>query len=172
MSIAFLTAQRSKDPNTQVGACIVSPDKKIVGVGYNGMPTGCSDDILPWEKEGETEYDTKYAYVCHAEMNAVLNKNSADVKGCAIYVTLFPCNECTKIVIQAGVSKVIYFSKKGSESVSHKASVRMLELAGISFRQFIPKQDKFVIDFNVYPDVTYSTAEKKETGTTPGISGS
>lgn len=155
MSIAFLTAQRSKDPSTQVGACIVNTENKIVGVGYNGMPTGCSDDVLPWNRDGESQYDTKYAYVCHAEMNAVLNKNSADVKDCMIYVTLFPCNECTKIIIQAGIKRIIYFSKKKSDSCSHKASVRMLELAGISFRQFIPKDDKLVIDFDVFSDVKY-----------------
>ena len=165
MSVAFLTAQRSKDPKTQVGACIVNTDKRIVGVGYNGMPTGCSDDDLPWAREGTTEYDTKYLYVCHAEMNAVLNKNSADVRGCTIYVTLFPCNECTKIIIQAGVSKLVYFSKKNSETPAHKAAVRMMELAGISFRQFIPKKDKLVIDFNVYPDVNFEVNDSHSEST-------
>ena len=92
MGVAFLSAQRSKDPNTQVGACIVSPDKKIVGIGYNGFPRGCSDDELPWEREGEW-VETKYPYVCHAEVNAILNKNAASVEGCALYVALFPCNE-------------------------------------------------------------------------------
>ena len=163
MGVAFLTAQRSKDPSTQVGACIVNNEKKIVGVGYNGMPTGCSDDTLPWCRVGETQYETKYSYVCHAEMNAVLNKNSADVKDCTIYVTLFPCNECTKIVIQAGIKKVVYFSNKKRDSCSHKAAVRMLELAGISFRQFIPKEDKLVIDFNVYPDVDYNKPNVDDT---------
>ena len=138
----------------QVGSCIVNEEKKIVGVGYNGMPSGCSDDMLPWSREGGT-YDTKYAYVCHAEMNAVMNKNSSDVKKCTIYVTLFPCNECTKIIIQAGISRIVYFSKKGEDNVLHRCSTRMLDLAGISYRQFIPRQDKLVIDFNVYPDVNY-----------------
>ncbi|XP_063683642.1 deoxycytidylate deaminase-like [Bolinopsis microptera] len=170
MSVAFLTSQRSKDPVTQVGACIVNPEKKIVGVGYNGMPTGCNDDQLPWGREGETMCETKYAFVCHAEMNAVLNKNSADVKGCTIYVSLFPCNECTKIIIQGGISKIVYFSKKNSDSPSHKASVRMLELAGVSFRQFIPKEDKFVIDFNVYPDVKYEAIETEEKENSAGTS--
>lgn len=162
MSLAFLTAQRSKDPKTQVGACIVNPENKIVGVGYNGMPIGCSDDALPWGREGDSESETKYPYVCHAEMNAVLNKNSADVKGCTMYVSLFPCNECTKIIIQSGIKKIVYFSKKKSDSPSHKAAVRMLELAGISFRQFIPKEDKHVINFNVYPDVKYNVTENED----------
>lgn len=165
MSLAFLTAQRSKDPRTQVGACIVNSEKKIVGVGYNGMPTGCSDDSLPWNREGDSVYDTKYGYVCHAEMNAVLNKNSADVKGCTMYVTLFPCNECTKIAIQSGITKIVYFSKKGSDTPAHAASVRMLELAGISYRQFVPKEDKLVIDFNIYPDVNYASKVDVVSGT-------
>ncbi|XP_059500840.1 deoxycytidylate deaminase isoform X2 [Stegostoma tigrinum] len=102
MAVAFLSAQRSKDPNSQVGACIVNPENKIVGIGYNGMPNGCSDDILPWARTGPNKLDTKYMYVCHAELNAILNKNSADVKGCTMYVALFPCNECAKLIIQSG----------------------------------------------------------------------
>ncbi|KAG7392201.1 hypothetical protein PHYBOEH_006455 [Phytophthora boehmeriae] len=105
MSVAFLSAMRSKDPSTQVGACIVNPEKKIVGIGYNGFPNGCDDDDLPWARESATNspLDTKYPYVCHAEMNAILNKNSTDVKGCTIYVALFPCNECAKLIIQVFV---------------------------------------------------------------------
>jgi dCMP deaminase len=99
MAIAFLSSLRSKDPNTQVGACIVNSDKRIVGIGYNGFPRGCSDDELPWARENEDPLQTKYPFVCHAEMNAILNKNSADVKGCTIYTALFPCNECTKLII-------------------------------------------------------------------------
>ena len=99
MAVAFLTAMRSKDPQTQVGACIVNQDKRIVGVGYNGFPKGCSDDALPWAREAEDPFDTKYPYVCHAEQNAILNKNSADVKGCTIYTAMFPCNECTKMIV-------------------------------------------------------------------------
>ncbi|XP_016075973.1 PREDICTED: deoxycytidylate deaminase isoform X2 [Miniopterus natalensis] len=106
MAVAFLSAQRSKDPNSQVGACIVNAENKIVGIGYNGMPNGCSDDLLPWRRTAERKLDTKYPYVCHAEMNAIMNKNSADLKGCAIYVALFPCNECAKLIIQ--VSKKLY----------------------------------------------------------------
>ncbi|XP_067578060.1 deoxycytidylate deaminase isoform X2 [Pseudorca crassidens] len=104
MAVAFLSAQRSKDPNSQVGACIVNAENKIVGIGYNGMPNGCSDDLLPWRRTAESILDTKYPYVCHAELNAIMNKNSADVKGCTMYVALFPCNECAKLIIQAGNS--------------------------------------------------------------------
>jgi dCMP deaminase len=102
----------SADPSTQVGACIVDADARIVGIGYNGFPRGCSDDDLPWDRTGDTELDTKYPYVCHAEMNAILNKNSASLKGCRIYVALFPCNECTKLIIQSGITEVVYYSDK------------------------------------------------------------
>ncbi|KAL7981889.1 hypothetical protein Chor_000946, partial [Crotalus horridus] len=105
MAVAFLSAQRSKDPNSQVGACIVNSENKIVGIGYNGMPNGCSDDLLPWTRTADNKLNTKYPYVCHAELNAIMNKNSADVKGCSIYVALFPCNECAKLIIQAGKKK-------------------------------------------------------------------
>uniref|UniRef100_A0A3P9AD18 dCMP deaminase n=1 Tax=Esox lucius TaxID=8010 RepID=A0A3P9AD18_ESOLU len=104
MAVAFLSAQRSKDPSSQVGACIVNPENKIVGIGYNGMPNGCDDDLLPWSRYADDRLDTKYPYVCHAELNAIMNKNSADVKGCSMYVALFPCNECAKLIIQAGSS--------------------------------------------------------------------
>ncbi|CAG5946850.1 unnamed protein product [Menidia menidia] len=104
MAVSFLSAQRSKDPSSQVGACIVNPENKIVGIGYNGMPNGCDDDLLPWSRYADDWLDTKKPYVCHAEMNAIMNKNSADVKGCTMYVVLFPCNECAKLIIQAGSS--------------------------------------------------------------------
>ncbi|XP_038837632.1 deoxycytidylate deaminase-like isoform X2 [Salvelinus namaycush] len=104
MAVAFLSAQRSKDPSSQVGACIVNRENKIVGIGYNGMPNGCDDDLLPWSCSANDRLDTKYPYVCHAELNAIMNKNSADVKGCSMYVALFPCNECAKLIIQAGSS--------------------------------------------------------------------
>eukprot|EP00116_Pleurobrachia_bachei_P010626 sb/3470888/ len=159
MSVAFLTAQRSKDPNTQVGACIVNSENKIVGVGYNGMPRGCSDDVLPWAKVGKTKNDTKYPFVCHAEMNAILNKNSSDVKGCTIYCNLFPCNECTKIIIQSGISKLVYFSAKYRGTEMFEASVKMLDLAGIAYRHFRPKESKLVLDFTVFEDVKYSESE-------------
>ncbi len=135
MSVALLSAQRSKDPNTQVGACVASPDNKIVGVGYNGFPWGCSDDELPWAREGNY-LDTKYPFVCHAELNAVLNSTAPDLKGCKIYVGLFPCNECTKVIIQAGIEEIIYLSDKYAESDSVRASKLMLDISGTKYRQF------------------------------------
>ena len=128
MGIAFLSAKRSKDPVTQVGACIVIDDK-IIGIGYNGFPRGNNDDNMPWGKEGEY-LETKYPYVVHAELNAILNSNKS-VKDATIYVTHFPCNECSKAIIQSGISKVVYFSDKHKDKDSTKASVRMLENAGI-----------------------------------------
>ena len=138
MSIAFLSSMRSKDPNTQVGACIVNADKRIVGIGYNGFPRGCSDEELPWAREAENPLDTKYPYVCHAEMNAILNKNSADVKGCSIFVALFPCNECAKLIVQSGISEVVYLSDKYATTVPVIASRRLLEMAKVKLRHHIP----------------------------------
>ncbi len=135
MAVALLSAQRSKDPNTQVGACIANEQNKIVGVGYNGFPLGCSDDELPWAREGNF-LDTKYPYVCHAELNAVLNSISRDLRGCRIYVGLFPCNECTKVIIQSGISEIIYLSDKYRDTDAVKASKIMIEKApGISYRK-------------------------------------
>ena len=127
MSVAFLSSMRSKDPNTQVGACIVNSEKRIVGIGYNGFPRGCSDDALPWARHSENgnELDTKYPYVCHAEVNAILNKNSADVQGCSIYVGLFPCNECAKMIIQSGIREVVFLSDKYKNSNSMIASRKL-----------------------------------------------
>lgn len=147
MAVSFLSALRSKDPNTQVGACIVSNEHKIVGIGYNGMPRGCHDDSLPWGRAAEDPLDTKYMYVCHAEMNAILNKNCSSVDGCVIYVALFPCNECAKMIIQSGIKEVIYFSDKHASQPSTVAAKRLLSLAGISMRQFIPRMKKITIDF-------------------------
>jgi len=134
MAVAFLSAQRSKDPSSQVGACIVNPEHKIVGIGYNGMPNRCSDDELPWKREAEDRLDTKYPYVCHAELNAILNKNSADVKGCTMYVALFPCNECAKLIIQSGISEVLYVSDKHHDRPEMVASRRLLDMAGVKYR--------------------------------------
>ncbi len=135
MSVALLSAQRSKDPNTQVGACVASSNNKIVGVGYNGFPWGCSDDVLPWAREG-TYLDTKYPYVCHAELNAVLNSTATNLKGCRIYVGLFPCNECTKVIIQSGIEEIIYLSDKYADSDSVKASKFMLDTSKTKYRKF------------------------------------
>lgn len=136
MGVAILSSFRSKDPNTQVGACIVTPDNKIVGVGYNGLPIGCSDDEFPWEREGEWA-QTKYPYVCHAELNAILN-SVGSVKDCRIYVALFPCNECAKAIIQSGIKEVIYADDKYAETDGVKASKRMLTGAGVKLRKMDP----------------------------------
>uniref|UniRef100_A0A8C6PZ03 Deoxycytidylate deaminase n=1 Tax=Nothobranchius furzeri TaxID=105023 RepID=A0A8C6PZ03_NOTFU len=134
MAVAFLSAQRSKDPSSQVGACIVNQENKIVGIGYNGMPNGCDDDQLPWSRSADDRLDTKYPYVCHAELNAIMNKNSADVKGCTMYVALFPCNECAKLIIQAGLKEVIYICDKYHHTPEMTASRRLLHMAGVQFR--------------------------------------
>lgn len=135
MGIAMLSAERSKDPNTSVGTCIVSQDNKILSVGYNGMPRGCSDDEYPWDREGD-ELDTKYAYVCHAELNAILNYTGSHLKNSRVYTTLFPCNECTKALIQSGITQVIYLCDKYADSVSVMAAKRMMKSAGITYRQY------------------------------------
>lgn len=135
MGIALLSAERSKDPNTSVGACIVSDDNKILSVGYNGMPMGCSDDEYPWEREG-SPLETKYVYVCHAEMNAILNYTGTHMKGAKVYVTLFPCNECTKALIQKGITEIIYMCDKYSTSDTVIAAKRMLNSAGITYREY------------------------------------
>ena len=137
MGIALLSAYRSKDPNTSVGACIVSPDNRILSVGYNGMPKGCSDDEYPWEREGD-ELETKYYYVCHAELNAILNYTGTNMKGALVYTTLFPCNECTKALIQAGITEVIYYCDKYDGTKANIAAKRMFKSAGISCRALGP----------------------------------
>lgn len=135
MGVALLSAQRSKDSSTQVGACIVNNENKILSVGYNGMPCGCDDEEMPWNREGEP-LDTKYMYVCHAELNAILNNDSGSLKGTKIYVTLFPCNECAKAIIQSGIKEVIYLSDKYAETDSVKGSKRMFDMAGIKYTQY------------------------------------
>ncbi len=135
MGIASLSALRSKDPNTKVGACIVDDDKKVVSIGYNGMPKGLDEDQLSWNK-GEG-LDSKYLYVCHAEMNAILNtRNGSALRGCTLYVTLFPCNECTKAIIQTGIKEVVYISNKYENTTGVQASKRMLLLAGVKIRHY------------------------------------
>lgn len=141
MGIAMLSSYRSKDPNTQVGACIVNDRNKIMSVGYNGLPSGCSDDEFPWERTGD-EYDTKYPYVCHAELNAILNSGGSNLEGCKVYVALFPCNECAKAIIQSGIKDVIYISDKYADSVGVKASKRMFDLAGVKYTPYSgPKEN-------------------------------
>ena len=135
MGVALLSAKRSKDPSTQVGACIVNEDKRIIGIGYNGFPRGCSDDVFPWGKGSENPLETKYPYVVHAEPNAILNATS-NLKGCTIYVTLFPCNECAKAIIQSGIKEVIYFDDKYKDLPMTIASKKMFDLAGVKYRKF------------------------------------
>ncbi len=146
MAVALLSAGRSKDPNTQVGACMADPHNRLVGVGYNGFPRGCSDDELPWAREG-AYLDTKYPYVCHAEVNAILNAISRDLTDCRMYVALFPCNECTKIIIQAGIREIIYLSDKYADTDSVRAAKLMLDMAGVKYRQFVPQRSSILIDF-------------------------
>lgn len=146
MGVALLSAQRSKDPNTQVGACIVNKQNKIVGAGYNGLPIGCSDDVFPWTKEG-TFLDSKYPYVCHAELNAILNNIGMSLHGCRIYTVLFPCNECAKAIIQAGIEEVIYLSDKYGTTDSFVASRRMFDAAGIRYRKVETRLNAIVLSF-------------------------
>lgn len=141
MGIAMLSAQRSKDAGTQVGCCIVSADHKILTVGYNGMPIGCMDDSMPWAREGDP-LDTKYMYVCHAELNAILNSGGVDLHGSRLYTTLFPCNECAKAIIQSGIAEVIYFSDKYADSDSTIASKKMFDMVGIEYTAYIPSGRK------------------------------
>ncbi len=133
MALAHLAAWRSKDPSTQVGACIVNGSNRVVGIGYNGMPSGCDDNEFPWEREGETN-ETKYPYVVHAELNAILN-SIQNLHECRIYVSLFPCNECAKAIIQSGIKEIIYESDKYAATSAVKASKRMLEAAKVKLRQ-------------------------------------
>ncbi|HHX52267.1 MAG TPA: dCMP deaminase family protein [Erysipelothrix sp.] len=129
MGIAHLSSFRSKDPSTQVGACIVNPNNRIVGIGYNGLPKGCEDDVFPWEREGEF-LDTKYPYVVHAELNAILN-STVNLENCRIYVSLFPCNECTKAIIQSGITEIVFEDDKYHHTKEVMASRKMLEAAGV-----------------------------------------
>ena len=138
MGIALLSAERSKDPNTSVGACIVSQDNKILSVGYNGMPRGCSDDEYPWERDAATDLENKYLFVCHAELNAILNYTGTNMANAKIYTTLFPCNECTKALIQAGIAEVIYLSDKYSDTFSTIAAKRMMDSAGVTYTPYQP----------------------------------
>ncbi|MDR0305166.1 MAG: dCMP deaminase family protein [Chitinispirillales bacterium] len=145
MGIALLSAQRSKDPNTQVGACIVNPQNRIVGVGYNGFPRGCSDDEFPWGRDGNT-LDTKYVFVAHAELNAVLN-STEKLTGCKIFATLFPCNECAKIIIQSGINEVIYLNDKYGETDSIRASKRMFDASNVKYALLKPDRKLITVDF-------------------------
>ena len=146
MGVALLAAMRSKDPNTQVGACIVDFEKRILSTGYNGFPEGCSDDEFPWDRNGNFEC-TKYPFVVHAELNAILNARGKNLTNSKIYVGLFPCNECAKAIIQSGITEVVYLSDKYAETPGTLASKRMLEAAGIKLTQFKPNKTNINIDF-------------------------
>ena len=135
MGVSMLSGMRSKDPNTQVGACIVSSDNKILSMGYNGFPKNCSDDVFPWEREGDT-LETKYAFVTHSELNAILNYRGGSLEGAKIYVSLFPCNECAKAIIQAGIKTVVYDSDKYANTPGTKASKMMFDAAGVTYYKY------------------------------------
>lgn len=147
MALAKLSAMRSKDPNTQVGCCIVSADNRILSIGYNGAPNGFEDDEFPWAREGEP-LNTKYFYVVHAERNGILNYHGSrrDLEGATIYVDLFPCNECAKEIIQAGIKRVVYLSDKYADTDITIASKKLLDACGVEYRQLACSTDKIMID--------------------------
>lgn len=146
MGVALLAAKRSKDPNTQVGACIVDENNVILSTGYNGFPVGCSDDEFPWDREGE---QTKYPYVVHAELNAILNASGKSLRGARIYVALFPCNECAKAIIQSGIREVVYLSDKYADTPGTQASKLMLRSAGVEMFQLKPERDELTLNYVV-----------------------
>ncbi len=141
MAVAKLAGMRSKDPNSQVGTCIVSEDNKILSMGYNGFPRGCSDDEFPWEREGDEE-ETKYPYVVHSELNAILNYRGGSLEGAKLYVSLFPCNECAKAIIQSGIRTIVYEDDKYDGTMSVVTSKRMLDAAGVRYYQYQPSGRK------------------------------
>ena len=149
MGVAELSAMRSKDPSTQVGACIVSADNRILSIGYNGAPNGFEDKNFPWDREGEF-LNTKYPFVCHAELNAISNfrGNKKDLEGAKLYFTLFPCNECTKLIIQNGIKEIIYLSDKYQHTEGTQASKIMLEKCGVKFIEY-PKEKRKVLTLNL-----------------------
>lgn len=146
MGVALLAANRSKDPNTQVGACVVDENNVIISTGYNGFPIGCSDDEFPWNREGEI---TKYPFVVHAELNAILNASGKSMRGSKIYVALFPCNECAKAIIQAGIKEVVYLSDKYADTAGTKASKMMLNASGVKLTRLDADRDSINLNFRV-----------------------
>lgn len=161
MGVAFLSSMRSKDPSTQVGACLVNADKCIVGIGYNGFPRGCSDDILPWSRSASDTLHRKYPYVVHAEVNAILNKCSASIRGATLYVALFPCNECAKVIIQSGIREVVYLHDIYHDTDACKASRIMFRMAGVKLRLYRPEWGEIGIE--LIPDVSNSINDQKQT---------
>ena len=148
MGVAALAGMRSKDPNTQVGACIVSPDNKILSMGYNGLPLGCSDDEFPWKRKSPDDnvLETKYPYTVHSELNAILNYRGGSLEGARLYVTLFPCNECAKAVIQSGIKTVIYGDDKYKDAPNNIASMRLFNAAGVRYYKYQKTGRRIVID--------------------------
>ncbi|EDW70405.1 probable deoxycytidylate deaminase [Drosophila virilis] len=148
MATALLSSRRSKDPSTQVGACIVDKHKRIVAIGYNGFPRDCSDDVFSWSKDNSDPLENKNMYVVHAEANAILNSNSRSLDGTRLYTTLFPCNECTKLIIQSGIREIYYISDKYAEKPIYRASKRMLDAVGIVYQRHVPTQKQIIINFD------------------------
>ena len=157
MGIAKLAAGRSKDPSTQVGACIVSESNRILSIGYNGTPNGFNDNEFPWDRNGNCENETKYPYVCHAELNAILNYPGArsDLKGARVYVDLFPCNECAKVIIQSGISEIIYLSDKYNGTPGNEAAKLMLTKCGVKYKQ-LSDEEQVVLRLPLIPDEAVS----------------
>lgn len=147
MGVALLASERSKDPSTRVGACIVDEEKRILSTGYNGFPKGCSDDEFPWNRD-EEKGETKYQFVVHAELNAILNASGKRLAGSVLYVGLFPCNECAKAIIQSGIAEVVYLSDKYHNTPAMSSSRRMLDAAGVKYRQIKPTKASIVLNFN------------------------
>lgn len=148
MGVSLLAAERSKDPSTQVGACIVGTDNRIYSTGYNGFPQGCSDDTFPWNRDSSLG-ETKYNFVVHAELNAILNAGGKSLLGSRIFVSLFPCHECAKAIIQAGIKEVVYLSDKYNGTVSDNASKRMLDAAGVKYTRLKPTKAQIVLNFDI-----------------------
>ncbi len=145
MGVALLSAKRSKDPNTKVGACIINNKKRIVGIGYNGFPMGCDDKVFPWENNQENELDTKYPYVVHAEANAILNSNLGSLEGATLYVSLFPCNDCAKLIIQSGIKHIVFMDDKYKDTKGNIASRRMFDAAGVTYTKM---DNKIEVELN------------------------
>lgn len=145
MGVSKLSGMRSKDPNTQVGACIVSDDNKILSMGYNGFPKGCSDDEFPWDREGDP-LETKYPYVTHSELNAILNYRGGSLEGTKLYVSLFPCNECAKAIIQAGITTVVYDDDKYDGTPMNIAAKRLFDAAGVRYYKYNPTGRKVELE--------------------------
>lgn len=148
MGVALLSAKRSKDPSTQIGCCIVSPDNIIVSVGYNGLPKNCSDDEYPWERQGDSLEKVKYPYIVHAELNAILNAGGRDLRNCKLYCSMHPCNECAKAIIQSGIKEVYYLSDKYASLDIYKISKRMLASAGVLSFEMKPNISNIILNYD------------------------